>query len=569
MLILASFSSPDLGPKVLGFALCLLHLSLHRFCKYEASAQSGWNLFQPPTSKEAKITKRKQKMRQDMAVHLLKWATCRVVHLKALLLIGLILQWLANPSIFVALQCFVLCVGYSVDLAICNEWLEIDWWHANFVSALRFSVLLLFMMMSDTEANPSNALLHVSGVLFGCLHPVDTWLRVLFCSGAMSIHLYSLPQVEKESTLSCAERASPYIIVLIVIFALNKMVHAVLEASEEKDQTSTLLSSFRHVVRGLADGDVLLDSEFKICGDSARLEQILSTRQKLGGRSFLEFVKDEEKEKFVQFIATSSGASSQANQGAQGVQCIRVHLETEVQSESEPEVHGGIGVDVFHVAIPDPWGDGKENFCCHLLAFKEDSESRIHAKNPGFHSQVPSYSSRLDSYGKYQDREETFTMSSSSSEVEPWEELKEVTLVLNGSSELFDAENIHFCFREIREPHDPHDPHDPHISDRPNLRKFAKPTDWVDLRSALNQYVSTVSKDAKCGEGALSYLPPQASLGTICFKLPGNARYTKAKSAKVGVQKILEDGSVRIWLKLTNFDSKSRKLQRLEGIQEL
>lgn len=44
--------------------------------------------------------------------------------------------------------------------------------------------------------------------------------------------------------------------------------------------------------------------------------------------------------------------------------------------------------------------------------------------------------------------------------------------------------------------------------------------------------------------------------------------YLKAKNAKIGVQKISQDGTLTIWLKLQDFESKYRSQIHLGGIQE-
>lgn len=135
----------------------------------------------------------------------------------------------------------------------------------------------------------------------------------------------------------------------------------------------------------------------------------------------------------------------------------------------------------------------------------------------------------------------------------------------------------------------------------PNLKRFARPTDWPDLHRALTMFV----KGASGGGRTVSGLPPHATLSPIFLRLPGDEgctikssivlsigivegvdcrshmiakvaqpreghtpAYLKAKNAKIGVQKISQDGSLTIWLKLQDFESKYRSQTHLGGIQE-
>ena len=52
----------------------------------------------------------------------------------------------------------------------------------------------------------------------------------------------------------------------------------------------------------------------------------------------------------------------------------------------------------------------------------------------------------------------------------------------------------------------------------PNLKRFARPTDWPDLHRALTMFV----KGASDGGRTLSGLPPHATLSPIFLRLPGN-----------------------------------------------
>ena len=385
--------------------------------------------------RELQTSRRAKKVRTEMAIQLLRWSTSRVVHFEVLMAIGSIVHAIGAPSFSSIFHSLILISGCVHDFAIYQEWLVLNSYQVSFFAYFRYSLFLMIMLTSDVQAHPSQALMHVSGTLFGSLLPVETWLRMLFCCCALSIHLYSLAFLEKLTPLSCFERASPYIVILVVILAIDKMFHSVIVASMETDHTSRMLKSFRHVVRGLSDGDVLLDSNFNILGDSARLEQILATREKVTGKSFLDFLKEGEQDKFLHFIQNSSTKEDEIEK--QMVRCTRVILTT--MPEKHAELRGSVGVDVFHVPIPDNSSDAGV-FSFHLLAIREDVETRVLPECPIIQG-TQSMDVRLQRSGDLD--QHTATMSSSSDMndiIESYEELKEITLLLNANSELFDAE---------------------------------------------------------------------------------------------------------------------------------
>ena len=386
--------------------------------------------------RELQTNRRAKKVRTETAIQLLRWSTSRVVYFEVLMAIGSIVSAIVAPSFSSIFYSLILISGCVHDFAIYQEWLVLNSYQVSFFAYFRYSLFLMIMLISDVQAHPSQALMHVSGTLFGSLLPVETWLRMLFCCCALSIHLYSLAFVENLTPLSCFERASPYIVILVVILAIDKMFHAVIVASMETDHTSRMLKSFRHVVRGLADGDVLLDSSFNIHGDSSRLEQILATREKVMGKSFLDFLKEGEQDKFLHFIQNTSTKEGEIEK--QMVRCTRVTLTT--MPEKVAELRGSVGVDVFHVPIPDNSSDAGV-FSFHLLAIREDVETRVLPEcSPIQGTYVDGRLQRSGDLDQHTASSASDMNTSGTDIIESYEELKEITLLLNANSELFDAE---------------------------------------------------------------------------------------------------------------------------------
>ena len=125
-----------------------------------------------------------------------------------------------------------------------------------------------------------------------------------------------------------------------------------------------MVGGFRRMLRGICDGEVLLNGQLKIQGSGVCLNTILSTSGNFGDKSFLELLVDSEEEhdRFHDFIAASRRYVEPEMQGGMPP-CLRVSLQGVASHR--------VGVDIFHVALCNLYGTGD---CFHLLAMRQDSE---------------------------------------------------------------------------------------------------------------------------------------------------------------------------------------------------
>ncbi|OLP93392.1 hypothetical protein AK812_SmicGene24721 [Symbiodinium microadriaticum] len=257
---------------------------------------------------------------------------------------------------------------------------------------------------------------------------------------------------------------------------LNVLVPVVLEkinrdriaASFQSKDADALISGFRQMLRGICDGDLLLDGSFKISGSAGCLKRILETPTDFVGMQFQDLIDDFEEDSrsmFDQFLARSTPktASEESEQQQSAPQCLRVPL----KSPSGRTV----SVDVFHVCLPRLYGTDSLH---HLLALTEDAEARV--QPDATQDAIPR--SLLDS------RSIGLARSAASSEsevVEAYDELAELTLLLDVSKQLIDIEEAHIRFvrrsqqAEMR-------------LGMPTLKRFARPLDWPALQAEVHFY---------------------------------------------------------------------------------
>ncbi|CAE7458496.1 unnamed protein product [Symbiodinium natans] len=222
---------------------------------------------------------------------------------------------------------------------------------------------------------------------------------------------------------------------------LNILVPAVLEkinrdriaASFQSKDSDALISGFRQMLRGICDGDLLLDGDFKISGSAGCLKRILETTRDFVGEPFPDLIDKSDKDALVMFDdfltrSTPKTASEESEQQQSTPPCLRVAL----KSPSGRTVP----VDVFHVCLPNLFGTDSVH---HLLALTEDSEARV--QPDATQDAIPQ--SLLNSRGSGSIRS---AASSDSEVVEAYDELAELTLLLDTSRQLIDIEEAHIRF---------------------------------------------------------------------------------------------------------------------------
>ena len=106
----------------------------------------------------------------------------------------------------------------------------------------------------------------------------------------------------------CSTVVSHMCVASAVVFLVYSMQRSIAAKLESGDAFS-LLRGFRKVLRGVCDGDLVLDNEFQIVGDATSLEQLLKSERQLVGTNFLDLFLDiEGRQCFKQFLNAESAS---------------------------------------------------------------------------------------------------------------------------------------------------------------------------------------------------------------------------------------------------------------------
>ena len=108
-------------------------------------------------------------------------------------------------------------------------------------------------------------------------------------------------------------------------FVLEIWVKSRIEALLDTADAETLVSSFQRMLRGVCDGEVLLDHNYQISGDGQCLQHLIMTTMSMAGKSFDRLLADEERQSFTDFIQSSTDACEESRLNSCPV-CLRVSL---------------------------------------------------------------------------------------------------------------------------------------------------------------------------------------------------------------------------------------------------
>ncbi|CAK9001165.1 Uncharacterized protein SCF082_LOCUS6813 [Durusdinium trenchii] len=307
-------------------------------------------------------------------------------------------------------------------------------------------------------------------------------------------------------------------------------IHAVLDSADAE----SLVGSFRRMLRGISDGEVLLDSQMKVAQESECLKHLILTDVSLKGRSFKNLLAEEE-HRFCEFIE----ASSKVDHGTSGPPlCLRVSL------------RGAAGIrvaaDLYHVAIPGLFG---AKCPYHLLAFIEDTDSR-----PAPDAQEDALPAVLvdpwsqSPRGLHQvlgDAERSVRSGSTGGSCAPMcPELQDMFLLVDVASKHHDVEQVELNFQR-QEPQDSQDLASALHSGMPSLRKLVKPTDWETIRVRV----------ARFAEKSFRHPEMQKAIKGMTVKLPGQSGWLRVDEAT-----LYGKDHGKVWLHLRGFHPEKAKL---------
>lgn len=294
-----------------------------------------------------------------------------------------------------------------------------------------------------------------------------------------------------------------------------------IRASLESGDASSLVLGFRRLLRGVCDGDLLLDQDFVISDDASGLEHLLKI-QKLKDKNFLDlFLEDESREAFRSFVDTNSQQPMPRG--------LRVSLQG---------AYGPVSMDIFQTPIP-ALGPGHR-----VLAIKGDLDVPIPDALPGSTPVLTGPDSPTKS---------PLSPRSITSEVtvEAYEELVQVSFLVNNSGGLLDILEARIKFKRQSEASKLR-------LGMPTLRGILRPGDC-----ALVERTLASSFQSRSSPGQRKHLKTP-----LLLRLLGEARasYVRARTAYVTLPEDTWGANApSFWMKLKDFDPLPREL---EGIRE-
>jgi len=256
-------------------------------------------------------------------------------------------------------------------------------------------------------------------------------------------------------------------------------------ASLQSANANLSLEGFQRVLRSVCDADVLLDDSFNIVGDNTRLRRVLATPTDLEGVKFTDLLDQDGKKEFEKFVQKSCSASrsppkkEDKEKSCSIPPCLRVSL---------PSAYSRVGVDIFHVPVPrflDAAGP------LHLLAFTEDPDTRIHPDATlgaipealSVYSEAEDAQDRMSTAAESQGGYSRHSLGSSMiCRVHPIPELRELTMLVDASTDQQDVLQVHAKFK--RDKNLLNDIH----SCMPCLQTILKPSDWLSIRRRVAKF---------------------------------------------------------------------------------
>mmetsp|Transcript_19978 Transcript_19978/g.46879 ORF Transcript_19978/g.46879 Transcript_19978/m.46879 type:complete len:548 (-) Transcript_19978:82-1725(-) len=327
-------------------------------------------------------------------------------------------------------------------------------------------------------------------------------------------------RAELAATIHAQLVFSVLLIIAAIVFEL--ILRGRVAAQFQHADAESLVSSFRTLLGGISDAELLLNDELKIEA-STGLSRILLSGNVWEGAAFGDLLSRDREEQLRFQAFMSRGVHDSQPTSPATAPCLRVSFCTAQQQR--------VGVDLYHVQVPHLYGcEG----AYHLLALKMDLESP--ALPEAVPAQIPSVAVRTSTSHGLQSRASSRASSATEGSLLPGlPHLKELMLVVDPqqSHELL---QVHMQYQEGGRRQDS----TPEVS----LRQFVRPTEWQTISSQVRQFASR----ARSGN------TQKDDLGKVWVRMIDNpGKYMRACDAKMSFKDRGTGGHV--WIHLRKFRS--------------
>eukprot|EP00435_Cladocopium_sp_Y103_P034311 s535_g8.t2 len=515
------------------------------------SLMAEWQSRENRARAEVKLSQRQldQKLRFDeevlrTRVRMLTMFNKLMIHFSFAVSLATFWKLINSPSLMSFFQFMGPILGYSLDASFLSGLVKIKT-HEEFrvleIVGLSIQVIFALSIGMETDFKTFCVSEKISGVLF-------FFMSVTIIDRKVTLPLYIFEAivhiarclVERSWQLIGFDHLTPQIVYSSlashIIFAatlafIDQIIINNIAAKLDSGDASSLMRGFRQVLRGVCDGDLVLDSrDWSIVEDASCLERLLKCNKALSETNFLDlFLDAESRENFVRFLS-SDVVESSGDGDADGSPCSTPasRLASSVPRGLRVSLQGATGpvsLDLFCTRLP---GQGPAGSDQCLLALKEDPEQVLASVPVPADASPPLGPLRTAQEGRLPPQSLAGRSRSSVSEVvEAYDELVEVALLVSNSTGLLDIEEAHLSFQRQSNA--------PRIeTGMPTLRRFIRPSDWDRERQ-------------RC-----YFRRP------MLFRLPGESRsYLCSRQTSVSrADRYVVPGSpVHYWMHLTAFDS--------------
>ena len=326
---------------------------------------------------------------------------------------------------------------------------------------------------------------------------------------------------------------------IVLEFTLRGRVAAQFQHSDAE----SLVSSFRTLLRGISDAELLLDDKLRIEA-STGLSHILLSGNAWEGIAFQQLLSqdNEEKLRFQSFISREREGDKQTEATPS---CLRVSLQTAQQQR--------VGVDLFHVQVPRLYGCTD---AYHLLAMKMDAESIVPPEAAP--AQNPPVTLRSMSSVGHAPRSASSQTPSEGSLLPSLPHLSELVLVVDGHRQQ-EVVQVHVQYKQPQRPRREEEGNLRNPAETfPTLRQFVRPTEWQSVSSQLHQFATRVRS------GNLQ----NGSLGKVWIRMLDNPRkYMQARHSSLSFRDRGAEGQV--WVHLQDFRNSEERGHRPSELGEV
>jgi len=395
-----------------------------------------------------------------------------------------------SPSLMSFFQFMGPILGYCLDASFHSGLVKIktnEQFRLLEVVGLSIQVIFALSIGMETDFKTFCVSEKISGVLF-------FFMSVTIIDRKVTLPLYifeAIVHIARSWQLIGFDHLTPQIVYSSlashIIFAatlafIDQLIMSNIAAKLDSGDASSLMRGFRQVLRGVCDGDLVLDSrDWSIVEDASCLERLLKCNKALSETNFLDLFLDvESRENFVRFLSKDVAESS--GEGDDDSSCStpsRLGTTRSVPRGLRVSLQGATGpvsLDLFCTRLP---GQGPAGSDQCLLALKEDPEQVLAAVPVSADASPP-----LGPHHTVGDRLPPQSLagrsrSSISEVVEAYDELVEVALLVSNATGLLDIEEAHLSFQRQSNA--------PRIeTGMPTLRRFIRPSDWDRVEGMFN-----------------------------------------------------------------------------------